>query len=51
VPASAATHERHCLSRRKGTAIYFMEFLGTNPRAYIVRGARPCDPSTINWLD
>ena len=31
--------------------IYFMEFLGTNPRAYIVRGARPCDPSTINWLD
>ena len=30
--------------------VYFMEFLGTNSRAFVVRGARPCDPNAINWL-
>jgi hypothetical protein len=28
----------------------FMEFLGTDPRAYRVRRG-PCDPGEINWLD
>ena len=32
--------------------IYFKEFLGTSPRAYRrLRGADPCDPDQINWLD
>jgi hypothetical protein len=31
--------------------IYFMEFLGKNARAHMVRGTHPCDPATINWLD
>jgi hypothetical protein len=32
--------------------IYFSEFLGTNPRAYRrLRGADPCDPDQINWLE
>jgi hypothetical protein len=30
--------------------VYLAEFLGTDPRAHVVRGARPCDPGTINWL-
>jgi hypothetical protein len=30
--------------------VYLAEFLGTDPRADVVRGARPCDPDTINWL-
>jgi hypothetical protein len=30
--------------------IYLMEFLGTDSRAFVVRGARPCDPDAINWL-
>jgi hypothetical protein len=30
--------------------VYFAEFLGTNKRAFVVRGARPCDPTAIDWL-
>ncbi len=32
--------------------VYFMEFIGTDPGAYLkVRGSRPCDPTHINWLE
>jgi hypothetical protein len=31
-------------------AVYLAEFLGTNARAFVLRGARPCDPNAINWL-
>jgi hypothetical protein len=32
-------------------SVYLGEFLGTDPRAYVVRGTHPCEPSAINWLD
>jgi hypothetical protein len=32
--------------------IYFKEFLGTEPKAYLkLRGPRACDPDAINWLE
>jgi hypothetical protein len=32
--------------------IAFIEFLGTDPRAYVVRGGSlRCDPTNINWLN
>jgi hypothetical protein len=42
---------RWVLSEASFYSVYLGEFLGTDPRAYVVRSTHPCEPSAINWLD